>query len=295
MPVGRAGLLGIALVCAAPVAQATTCVKPDLIDTLPPDGAVRVPTNATLTAHYESTAEYLGEDVTLAEGDAPAESVPARFDSAEGLLSVTPPNGLVPGGHYVIAWPKLRGIGTASLGRGLNASFTVTSAEDTASPSFEGLRAIDWDVRRAQDDCTGTIEQRFVFDVTPGHASDDLGTELLALLVLQTRGGGVDTSPEQVLLAPLPSEGKSVRVERSIAAATGHVCFSAIVKDLTGKPSSGNGANREVCVDATAPPFFYGCRVTPLGRSGRPPSATPLLASLVLVLSAHRRRQRPAP
>ena len=260
-----------------------------------------MPPNAKLTAHYESTAEYIDEDVRLVQGKSvpdggadQGESVPATFNRDEGLLGVEPPNALVPGEHYVIKWPKLRGIGTASRGRGADVAFTVGTKEDIEAPSFEGLMDIGWDVRRARDDCTGSLEERFVFTVTPGKASDDSGTESLALVVFQTRGGDVGSDPSKpVLTAPFPESGGSVEVERPIAGAKGHVCFSAHVKDLTGKFSTGNGANKEVCVKTTPPPFFYGCRLAPPGAS-RVSGAALALGAVVLSLSK-RRRHRAAP
>src|SRR5262249_40498477 len=151
----------------------------------PADGATGVPTNATLMAKYAATAEYQGEDVTLDHGGNGASKVPATFDDTEGELRITPPDPLVPGDTYTVSWPALRGIGTATLGSGAKVSFTVGQNADTAPPSFDGLVAASWDVDRRRDDCTDTVEQRFVFDLTPGKASDDSAREGLALVVFQ--------------------------------------------------------------------------------------------------------------
>jgi hypothetical protein len=308
----RGAALALAVVSLALPAHAALCAKPDLIDTFPPDGAVNVPPNATLTAHYESTAEYIDEEVILVQGtiDQDGGSVHGvsvtfntkggpepTFDKNEGLLSITPPNELVPGEHYVIEWPKLRGINTASTGRDAKVSFTVGTQRDTEPPSFDGLTNINWDVRQARDACTGSFEERFVFNVTPGKASDDIATDLLALIVFQASGGevGPTGAPKQVLTAPLPKQGRSVEVEQSIAAATGHVCFSAQVQDLTMGRSSGNGANKKVCVKTTAPPFFYGCRVAPLGRTPRGITPAALVLGPVVLSLYRRRRHRPTP
>src|SRR5207249_3722902 len=142
--------------------------------------------------------QYVDEDVTLAHESEPAESMPPRFDDKEGLLSVTPPNGLVQGDHYTVSWPKLRGIGTASRGRGAEVTFEVGAADDTEAPRFDGLTQISWDVDRNRDDCTNNEEERFWFDVTVGAASDDSGTDSLRLVVLQSRGGDVGESGEPV-------------------------------------------------------------------------------------------------
>ncbi len=70
-PVRRAMLLlataGALFVSMA--AQAAPCGKPDLLDALPPDGADGVPTDATPSAIYAHTADYLGEDVPLEDSD----------------------------------------------------------------------------------------------------------------------------------------------------------------------------------------------------------------------------------
>jgi hypothetical protein len=294
--------LALAVVCLASSGRAETCVKPDLVDTFPPDGAESVPPNAKLTAHYEATAQYIDEDVRLVRGVTTStsaddgESVPVTFSEDEGLLTATPPNGLTPGEHYVIKWPKLRGIGTASRGRGANVTFTVGHADDVEPPSFQGLTAIQWDVRRTSDDCTNGIEERFVFDVTPGSASDDSGTESLAVVVYQTQGGDVGSDPSKpVLTALLPESGKSVRVERPIDGAKGRVCFAAHVKDLAGQVSTGNGANKEVCVKTTPPPFFYGCRLASPGRANPESRAIALGFGLVVLSLRKRRRHRATP
>jgi hypothetical protein len=309
----RALALSLAIVGLSLPARATTCVKPDFLAAFPPDGATSVPPNAKLTAHYDPIAQYIDEDVRLVRGQSapdggtpassgPGESVPVTFSEDEGRLTTTPPDGLVPGEHYVIEWPKLRGIGTASRGRGANVGFTVGTRDDVEAPSFEGLTGIEWDVVRQSDDCTSSIEERFVFDVTPGKAGDDSGMDTLALVVYQTRGGDVGNAASRpVLTAPFPTSGGSVRVERPIDGAKGHVCFAAHVMDLTGRVSTGNGANKEVCVTTTPPPFFYGCRLSSPGRASegeRKPSdgaAVGLGISAAVLSFCKRRRHRVTP
>jgi hypothetical protein len=186
------------------------CGKPDLLAAFPDDGAEGVPTNAVLSARYSPTAEYLGELVELRHPAGTDEPVDAEWSSATGLLTVNPPEGLVAGDEYTIAWPRLRGIGTASLGRGRQATFTVGSGADTAPPRFEGLQGVEWDVDRERDDCTDSLEERFIFDLTAGSASDDFPGDLLTLRVFQTSGPGISSASgaEPVLVTPLPPRGK---------------------------------------------------------------------------------------
>ena len=138
----------------------------------------------------------------------------ATFDDTQGQLQVTPPEPLVANDSYVISWPALRGIDTATLGSSEVVHFTAGSGADTAAPEFEGLTHISWDVRRERDTCTDDIENRFSFDLTPGTATDDFGTASLAIVVFQTKGPniGVTDPPLQVTVAPFPgSDGHRPR------------------------------------------------------------------------------------
>lgn len=282
-------LLGLASSFGASPALAEDCAKPDLLEAYPgnADPPREVPTNATLTAHYAPTAQYLGETVTLDSAATGSVVVDATFDSSEGLLTVTPQT-LTPGSQYTIHWPKLAGIGTASRGKGADVDFLVASGADQISPTFAGLSRVDWDVHRYRDKCTDSLEDRFDFDLWPGIAGDDFSLEHLALVVFQTKGPHVQagSSPTPISIQKLPPAGDSARVVLSLDDGAGRVCFAALVKDLTGKVST--GADREVCTRTTRPPFFYGCAVSrPLvSRSW------PWPVSLLLLSLAARRRHR---
>jgi hypothetical protein len=298
----RTAALSLSVLVTAFPARADSCVKPDLIDTFPPNDAKSVPTNATLTAHYNPIAQFIestGPDsdvVKLAHGSATAEEMPnPEFDAAEGLLSIKPPDGLIAGDDYTVIWPALRGVGTASKGNGATVTFHVGGGPDTEAPTFDGLVDISWDVSREHDECTGNFEDRFAFDVVPGKAHDDFGTDNLQLVVQQSHGGDADKkgAPQQVLISPLPAAGNSVRVSTSIDAAEGHVCFTALVRDLIDNHS--DSTSHEVCVHATAPPFFYGCSLSrPAPKERGVPTSLSLVLLSVLSLCA-RRRHRPAP
>ncbi len=270
--------------CSAP-AVAAPCGRPDLLDAVPPDGAENVPTNARLFARYTSIAEYLGEDILFTpDGEAPI-SVKGNFDATEGMLSVDPPEALVSGKSYSVSWPRLRGFGTANLGRGKDVSFRVGAGSDEAPPMFAGVRAVDWDVTRDQDDCTDRLERRYVFDIELEPASDDGGRDSLMLVVFQTRGPGL-SAPKPVSVRRLPAEGQPVTVRQTIDDGAGEVCFAAIVRDLTGKASA-SGA-REVCIETVEPPFFEGCAVRAPTRQSS--SGAFAWTALLALLWARRRR-----
>ncbi len=72
----------------APAARAQQCGRPDVLDTVPPDLATDVPPNASLTAHYDPSAEYLGEDVVLTPMGGVDEVVTATFDDTQGLADL---------------------------------------------------------------------------------------------------------------------------------------------------------------------------------------------------------------
>jgi hypothetical protein len=291
-PLAHGALVAALTLFAGGRARAEPCGNADLLDTFPPDQSTRVATNAVLTAHYATNAQYGGENVTLTHGSAPPETVDAVFDETQGLLSVTPVVPLVPGDTYVIEWPALRGIDTASRGKGAKVKLTAGDAPDVDAPVFDGLTKVDWDVQRERDECTNSLEDRFSFDLTPGTATDDSGTGALALVVFQTKGPRVDRAGarEQVQISPLPKPGNAVRVDLPIGDAEGRVCFAALVRDLTGKVSS---ADREACAHTTAPPFFYGCGVSSLpAGTGLRSSVAPIVLALSLLV---RRRHRHNP
>ncbi len=246
-------------------AAAAPCNRPDVLDTMPPDGAEAVPTNAVLFARYAPSAEYLDEEITLEHVGVGEQTFTGTFAANEGLVSIDP-GGLVPGDEYKISWPRLRGLSTANLGKGKEVSFTVGTGPDEAAPAFDGLTGLDWDFVREKDDCTDSQEERFAFDLDLGARSDDGGVESLTLLVFQTRGPNIDPSaPEPVRVSRMPS-GSTVRVVRTLDDSIGDVCFAAIARDLTNKPSA--SGNRETCVTTVAPPFFEGCSTAPARRSG---------------------------
>jgi hypothetical protein len=283
-----------ALMALPSTANADSCTSPDLLETIPADKATGVPTNATLFAHYEANAQYQNEPVTMDQihlGQAvfAGMSVPAQFDSTEGMLQVTPPDPLTPGDQYVIHWPALRGIDTATLGGTMDQHFTAGPSADMAPPSFGGISGVTWDVSRESDSCTGHIEDRYVFKLGLGAASDDGGRDLLTLLVFETDGPGVEAgSPSPVLVQRIPPDGQGATVTSTVQ--VGHICFAAIVRDLTMKVST-SGA--PVCVDTVAPPFFYSCQTAIAAsgthRAGRNAGGG-LLAGLSLVSAVALRR-----
>jgi hypothetical protein len=93
------------------------------------------------------------------------------------------------------------------------------------------------------------------------------------LTVFQTSGPDLSAgaAPQPVHTQLMPEDDR-VRVSRAVDDSVGHICFAAIVRDLTGRVSS--SGNEEVCTDTVQPPFFYGCamhrsrlRSPPCGRT----------------------------
>jgi hypothetical protein len=274
--------------------SAAPCGASDLISTFPPDGARAVAKNATLSALYAPTAEYDGELISLAHADGETEMLTGSFDSAEGLLSATPSDLLIEGDEYVVTWPGLRSSVEGGHGAGAEVSFTASGVIDAEPPTFDGLSGVEWDIDRARDECTDSLEDRFTFDLGLGKASDDGGRASLALVVYQTRGPGISEHdpPVQVSITPIPEKGQPVRVERSVDDATGLVCFAAMTRDLTGAVSG--GADQNVCTTTVPPPFFYGCGVPRGGGNAPPLSCRSTLAILATSLVVRRiRRLRP--
>jgi hypothetical protein len=280
------------MLAVAPTARAAMCGQPELLDAVPPDGAGDIPPNASLFAHYSPETEYANEDVVLTPpggGDEafsandPAQAV--KWDGTEGLLTFTPPARLDPGA-YTIVWPSLRGLNTASPSVPATVHFTVGTVDDTQPPDFAGLTGVTWDLERQTNDCTKSLENRLVFTLSLAPADDDGGRGNLTLVVFQSSGSGVDGGPVPVTTMAMPAADKTVTVKLSVGEATGHVCFAAIARDLTGKVSQ--SGSQTACVDTTAPPFFRGCAIGPGGASG----GAVAFGLLALVLA--RRRSRAA-
>lgn len=312
MQIARAAT-SLAVVLVAHAARAADCAPPEILDMFPPDGATNVPTNAILSAHYSPSSQWVGgehEVVTLHGPDPGGEDIPVdplpdctppegmdRFppgnycwSGSEGLLKLRPPEDLRAGSAYTVEWPGLRGL-TASRGAGRTVTFTVGDGPDVESPKFAGLENVEWDVGRSKDECIDSEADRFLFDLTPGEASDDFGTESLALVVYETRGPNIGPSspPEQVAFLPFPVKRDPTRIELSLDDGKGPVCFAARAQDLIGNSST--GADKQVCATTKKPPFFYGCAMT-APRFATTTAAPALL--LLLSLAALRRHRSPS-
>jgi hypothetical protein len=287
-------IIAVVGVLGAPLsAAASPCGAADFLTALPRDGASSVPTNATLTAHYAAPASYDGETIHVEHApvsggaDLPREpprDVTGDFDANEGLLALSFDEPLVAGDEYTVTWPRLRGEDHSGQGKGGKVSFRVGSAADMDFPTFGGLSSIAWDVVRERDDCTDSLEDRFAFDLGLRSAGDDGGRDSLELVVYQSKGQRA--AGDEVLHVPIPPKGETVRAERALGDATGRTCFSAIVRDLTGRAAGGDAAG--VCTTTVPPPFFYGCRVA----RRKAPGNDPLTAALVLVAAALFARRR---
>jgi hypothetical protein len=257
-------LLVGACLAAASVAHAENCARPDLEAAFPDDGASDVPLNATLSAVYGESADYLGEPVTLSSQGMDT-SVGARFDPAERRLVVEQP-ALSANTTYSLAWPALRGLATAGHGIGKTVAFSTGDHIDMQAPQFAGIQSLSWDLVHPRDACTDDLEPRLRFRLELGAASDDGGRDSLSLLLFQTRGESLrDATPRFVAARTLPP-GNHSDVELTVDDAGGRICFAAIVRDLVGNVSATGSDTR--CVQTTAPPIFYGCEFSTSPRAG---------------------------
>jgi hypothetical protein len=267
-------------------ANAQTCGAPDLLAALPPDGATGVPIGAPLHALYAAAAIYQNEPVLLDLPDGTQQALVGEFDPAEGQLTLVPPDTFVALTAYTVHWPELRGTTSGGKGRAMTVTFTTGEVPDATPPSFAGATALLWDWTRESDDCTDNIEDRLTFSLSLADASDDGGRESLTLVLSQTQGPLLGASPRQVFLGALPPPGKPARLSMAVDSAVGRICFVALVRDLTGKISS--GGDNEVCVRTTRPPFFNGCALPPRARGTRGAGVIPALLGIMLL--AWRRR-----
>lgn len=272
----RTLLLGAGLLLVSGAAWGAPCGRPDVDATFPPDKAESVPVNAILTAHYSAPALYDDEPVVLTDSAGNDVSVTTSFDSADAVVQATPDAPLADG-SYTAEWPSLRGL-SGGVGLGKKIAFSVQGVTDMTPPTFAGLNEIDWDLSRDKDPCTDNLEDRFVFKLKLGQASDDAGAALLAISVFETQDplAPAQTSPGKVALRPWPENG---RIElRRPANKAGQTCFAAITQDLVGSVSG--GGEREVCVKTQKPPFFDGCSVLARAPSSPGSAIFILLAAL---------------
>lgn len=288
----RAATLALSVLLATGAVSAAPCGRPDIDFTFPPDGAKSAPSNALLSAHYNAPALRTDEVVVLTDsagGDVP---VTTTFDDADNMIRVQPEAALADG-SYTVEWPSLRGLHEGGTGLGKKTKFSVQGVTDAAPPSFVGLSKIDWDLSRAHDDCTDRLENRFVFKLKVGAATDDAGADLLLVSVFQTKDplDPEQTAPRKVMLSAW-SEDATIEVRRP-AGKAGDTCFAALTQDMLGNVSG--GTEHEVCVKTQKPPFFDGCSVLPRDP-GSPQSALfILLAALGSRTAARGRRAKRRP
>jgi hypothetical protein len=276
-------LAGVAAWLWAADARAQICGAPDLLSAVPPDGATLVPTLGPLHAFYAASALYQQEPILLDLPDGSQQALIGDFDPAEGRLTLTPPDALLPAAAHTVHWPELRGTTAGGKGLGRKVAFTTGAGPDLTAPAFAGATAVAWDWVREDDDCTDQTEDRLSFDVSLGEASDDGGRDSLTLVLSQTRGPLLTSGPRQIFIGALPATGQPARVSLAVPSAVGRICFAALVRDLTDKISG--GGDQEICVQTTEPPFFNGCAVAAPGRRG----SCLWLAALALLFLAWRR------
>jgi hypothetical protein len=229
---------------------------------LPPDGAREVPLDVPLFGLYDPRAEYLDEDITLDGPNAEEWVLGGQYESAEGLLRLDLPEELEAETRYAVEWPGLRGLGTATVGRGLSVDFRTGAGRDERAPEFDGVTAVDWWLERQRDECTDSQTERFVFDLSLSQAHDDGGEESLALVVFQTVGA--ESGEAEPVSVTRYGGDDHVILRRALKDGGGTVCFAALVRDLAGRISDSGSV--EHCVETQQPPFFEGCRLG-AGRS----------------------------
>jgi hypothetical protein len=206
-----------------------------------------------------------------------------NWDRTEQFLSVKPKYPLDAGEEYEIQWPALRGLNAAAPGAGGTARFTAALTSDTEAPSFPGVVGLSWDLVREQDDCVDELAERFVFDIDLGDAIDDGGPDGLTLLLFQTSGPQIDSTPNKMPM-PLPGRawpGTHTQVRLTKDQAVGEICFAAIVRDTTGQISQSGDVT--ACVHTTDPPFFRGCSIAGADQcqDGLPAALALALACLI--------------
>ena len=295
--IARLGCAGAALLALATSNRdvLAACQNADVVDTIPPDGAVSIPTNTPLLATYELGAIHNGEQVVVTRQGGQPELLAATFSSALRTLSASlPSDTFEPNSEYSVEWPALSTADGQRTGQGALVRFTVGSGPNMSTPSFAGLRAVRWGFEREYDSCSDTESERYIFDLRLSEPNYSGGVELLTVLAFQTEGPTLERSgtgqaiPEPIFTGRYTGS-EWIQVKRPVADGVGRVCFSAILQAPSGSVSG--GADREVCTETVRPPFFDGCQLGPAG------SRTPTSYALFLLFGAGvlRRLRRRAP
>lgn len=275
----------------AATVRAQDCALPDIEHAVPVDGALNVPTDAVLRARYAAAAEHRGEVVVLQREGEPEESVDSEWLPAERTL-VARPGELVPGARYTLRWPALTSVDGDVLGVGAVVTFEVGAGPDRGPPTFEGVRELRWDAEKTHDDCVGSAEERYRFDLVVDGASDDSGPGTLQALVYQSAGPTLSEEDPPLLVAvgAMPAAGEELGVRLPRDQSIGEVCFVVVARDLADNLSPGG---EETCVVTKHPPFFGGCAAAGDGGGG---AGWPVPALLLAAwLTLRRRGPRRAP
>ena len=269
------------LVWGAPIDSArAACGRPDVVDTLPPDGQALVPTNTRLSASYELGATHMGEAVMVTATPGSRHQLSASYSSAlrsllvtlpscgEGAAPECAPNPDFPGGQlkpnteYTVEWPGLSADAGARVGRGATVTFTSGPGPDASSPGFDGAREVRWGFEREYDSCSDTESERYVFDVRVNPPTYTGGEELLVMHVFQTVGRLLQKDENGNAIPEEVHRGRYqgsdwIRITQPIATGFGRVCFSAFAEAPNGLISQ--GSETEACTRTEHPPFFEGC------------------------------------
>ena len=196
-------------------ARGDDCARPDVVDTVPIDGARDVPTNATLIARYAIYAELLGEQVLFGEAGSDLGCFHAVVQRCRALAHLYA-SGRAHAGSRIrdrVAGPPRSEYREQGPCRKVH--FFAGNAADSEPPSFDGLIAVDWDFERENDDCTDRIEERFVFDLDLGAAEDDGGRDSLSLVVFQTQGPTIaPDAPQPIHVGHFPAPGRTREAHR---------------------------------------------------------------------------------
>lgn len=279
-------LLAVLLSAATAPVRAQECAPPDLLSAVPADGAVAVPLDASFRARYAPTAVHRGEIVVLQPEGGAEQEIPAFYEAAESTLIASPTEPLPPRTRHVLRWPSLSSADGTTSGEGRVLTFSTGADVDGATPGFDGVQSMAWDVERDRDPCVDSRVERYVFDLYVGEARDDTGPGTLEALVFQTEGPRMDPGdpPRLIETAEMPSLGAALSVRLPREESLGRVCFTVVARDLTGGVSP---APEHRCVETTHPPFFEGCSAS---GSSAWPSWLVILFWVVLTRRARARR-----
>ena len=214
------------------------------------------PPNATLAAHYAVVRGLPGRGRRPGHARPGSRRCRRRSTRRRGGSRSRRPIRSSPGATYTVRWPALRGLNAAAPGTGGQAALHGRRGDRRRAARVRRRRRARPGISlRQTNDCTDSIEERFVFDLDLGAATDDGGRDGLTLMLFQTSGpaasGGVGAGARA-----RPAARGEARAGRPADGRRRRTTSASRAWSATRPARSRTAPIGEACVDTTAAPLL---------------------------------------